>query len=51
MSDKVDKEGTQYGGMKTHTRERREMLRAGGTKWGSGGDGDGVMEWIRQRNK
>ena len=36
VSDKVDKEGTQCGGM-THRREKKD---AGGTKWGSGGDGD-----------
>lgn len=45
VSDKVDKEGTQCGGM-TH---RREKKRCWGHKmglwrrWGSGGDGDRVM--------
>lgn len=27
----------------------REMLGAGGTNWGFGGDGDGVMEGTKQR--
>ena len=49
MSDKLDKGRTQCGGMRTQRGERREMLGAGGTNWGFGGDGDGVMEGTKQR--
>ena len=49
MSDKVDKGGTQCGGMRTQKGERRERLGAGGTKWGFGGDGDGVMGGMKCR--
>ena len=51
MSDKVDKGGTQCGWMRTQRGERREMLEAGGTKRGYGGDGDGVMEGTKHREK
>ena len=48
----MDKGGTQCGGDEdTHRGERREMLRDGGTKWGYGGDGDGVMEGVRHRER
>ena len=45
----MGKGGTQCGGMRTHRGERREMLGAGGTKWGFGGDGDGVVDGTKHR--